>query len=311
MKRLQNRIAESRFALPVTTLFTLLVCLANGLVEKSLWIQLALLGVNTLLMVELNNVNALIRIYSRMVSCSFLVLSSITTFLFPSIEGAVTALSLIGFYLLIFRAYQDDTATGRVFYAFVLIGIGTISFVQLFYFVPVLWILLGTLVMTLSIKTFVASILGLAVPYWFLAGWYVYRHQIDIFLQHFVQLAEFGPIADFSTLNEHELVTYGFILLMALTGIIHFLRTSYNDKIRIRMIYECFIAFDLFAFLLLILQPQLSDMIIRLATVTTAPLIGHYIALTKTRITNASFVIIVLAAAAITVWNLWMQSPLF
>lgn len=311
MKRIQNRIAESRFALPATAAYALLVCLANGLVEQGLWVQLALLAASTLLMVELNNANALIRIYSRMVSCSFLVLSSMATFLFPSIDGAVAAMSLIVFFLIIFHAYQDNTSTGWVFYAFAAIGVGTVAFVQLFFFVPVLWILLGTMVLALGVKTFVASILGLAIPYWFLAAWYASTRHFDLFIRHFTQLAVFDPVADFSHLNIHELVTYGFIVLMAIVGSIHFLRTSYNDKIRLRMIYESLIAVDFCAILFLVLQPQHSSTLIRLAIVTTAPLIGHYIALTKTRLTNISFIVIVMAAVGITIWNLWTPSPLF
>ena len=86
MKRIQNRVAGSRIALPVTAVYALLVCLINHLVGQSLWLQLLLLAVSTLLMVQLNNINALIRIYSRMVSCSFLVLMSMVTFIFPGLE---------------------------------------------------------------------------------------------------------------------------------------------------------------------------------------------------------------------------------
>ena len=78
IKRTQNRIAESRWALPICAAYTLLICIISGLFVEGIWVQLALTAVATLLMVELNNRNSLIRIYSRMVSCSFLVLTMMT-----------------------------------------------------------------------------------------------------------------------------------------------------------------------------------------------------------------------------------------
>ena len=54
----------------------------------------------------------------------------------------------------------------------------------------------------------------------------------------------------------HQLVNLSFITLLAVIGAVHFLRTSYADKIRTRMIYESFIMLDIVSFLFLVLQPQ-------------------------------------------------------
>ena len=69
IRRLQNQIAESRWALPLTAIYGAAIVVLLGAVERQMWAQTALLALSTLLMVELNNANALIRIYSRMVSC--------------------------------------------------------------------------------------------------------------------------------------------------------------------------------------------------------------------------------------------------
>ena len=64
-KRLQNRVAESRFAFPVAVVYAAVVWMMAGLVGSSLYLQLGVFAVSTLMMVTLNNTNALIRIYSR------------------------------------------------------------------------------------------------------------------------------------------------------------------------------------------------------------------------------------------------------
>lgn len=67
VKRLQNKIAGSRFALPVTAVYSIMIWLAGGLIANQLYLHFLLFGLSAYLMVELNNSNSLIRIYSRMV----------------------------------------------------------------------------------------------------------------------------------------------------------------------------------------------------------------------------------------------------
>ena len=77
-------------------------------------------------MVELNNVNALIRIYSRMVSCSFLVLYCCANMLFPSLREALMTTCMAAAYLVLFQSYQNKQAVGITFYTFLLVGLGTL-----------------------------------------------------------------------------------------------------------------------------------------------------------------------------------------
>jgi hypothetical protein len=310
-KRLQNKIAESRFSLPITALFAVLVCFACGLWQDRLWIQFVGLAISALLMVQLNNSNALLRIYSRMVSCAFLVLCSVACFLFPSISGAVVMVCMTACYVTFFHAYQDKHASGRIFYTFIFIGIASIPFIQIVFFIPILWILLATNIMAFSWKSFFASIFGLIVPYWFAGGYYFLQEDIDTFVNHFTDITVFQPLFDYSQINEHQIVTFIFIAILALVGIVHFLRNSYKDKIKTRMLFEVFIVMDICSFVFIILQPQHYDFLMRIMIINTAPLIAHFVALTRTWFTNAFFGLICLAAIAITAYNLWISSLIF
>jgi hypothetical protein len=262
-------------------------------------------------MVELNNANSLIRIYSRMVSCSFLVLIMAANIIFPSLEGSVVQLCLIAFLMTVFHAYQDKRATGWVFYAFFCIGLASTLFVQILFYVPFLWILLAFTVLAFSIRTFFASLLGLIMPYWFLGGYYVYKNDYESFFNHFLDIANFQGTLDYAMVNSHQIVTFIFVAILAMTGIIHFLRNSYNDKIRTRMIYETFITINICTIIFIILQPRHYDILMHIMVISTAPLIGHFIALTHTWITNIAFYLIIVASIALTAYNLWMPSLTF
>ncbi|MCI1731880.1 MAG: hypothetical protein LKM34_05685 [Prevotella sp.] len=244
-KRRQERFALSRFALPVTVIYGALATLAAGVIEQELWLQTAALFAATMMMVFLNNRYSLIRVYSRMVSCSYLVLMTMACFLFPSIHGAIIELAFIAACMFLFNAYQNPRGSGAVFYAFAMIGISSIFFVQILYYVPLLWFVLSTNILALSTRTIAASIIGLIIPYWFVAGYYASLGNLQPFIDHFCDLAKFGKLFDYSMINSHQTVTFIFIALLGITGIIHFLRNSYNDKIKTRMLYESFVAFEI------------------------------------------------------------------
>ena len=107
------------------------------------------------------------------------------------------------------------------------------------------------------------------------------------------------------------MVTFVFVIITATTGTIHYLRTSFNDKIRIRMLYNCFIVMNILSTSYLIAQPQHYDFLMRMIVINTSPLIAHFIALTHTRVTNISFCIITISALLLTAYNLWISSSAF
>jgi hypothetical protein len=61
----------------------------------------------------------------------------------------------------------------------------------------------------------------------------------------------------------------------------------------------------------IVLQPQHYDCVLHIMIVNTAPLIGHFIALTRTRLTNIFFITLMIVALLITAYNLWISSLIF
>ena len=180
MKHLQNRIAESTLVLPVTAIFTLVVWLLSGLVSHGWWLQLLLFAVTTYLTVELSNANALLRIRSRMVSCTFLALSCATCFLFGSLTAIIVQLCITVTTIILFRTYQDQQAPGFTFYAFLFFGISSFFFVKVLYLLPIVWILMATHLQSLSWRSWLASLLGLATPYWLAFAYCMLRQDFTL-----------------------------------------------------------------------------------------------------------------------------------
>lgn len=334
-KRLQNKIAESRMTLSTVAVIATLIAVAIGAFGMQLgdgfyrsvlwWEQVLVLIVSTMLMVELNNANSLIRIFSRMVSCSFLLLTLMAAFLFPSLRGGLVGLSFIVFLLFFLHAYQNRQAVGSIYTAFLALGVGSLFFVQILYLVPLFWLLMAIRLLALSWRTFFASLLGLLTPYWLLMPYYFYILDYQTPLDHFTALGTFMPLHEVFSLSgplvapiftdpallltPHSsvlapLFTLGFVILLAFTGIVHFLRHSSNDKLRTQMVYEMFIIITLGILLFIILQPQHLPYLLRLLIISTAPLIGHFIALTRTKFTNVAFILIVTVTFLLTAYNI-------
>jgi len=310
IKRLQNRVTQSRLTLPVVSLFSLIVWIVGGLISNNLWINFVCFALSTYLMVELNNMNALIRTYSRSVSCSFIILFSSASFLFTSMQGSILQLCVVAFYLLFFKSYQDTRSMPWIFFAFFSLSMGSLVFVQILYFVPILWLFMIFNMRAMSSRTLIASVIGIIAPYWLWAGYLAVVGDIHPLVDHVIVLTKFAPLS-LGKIPFNKSITLAFILLMAIIGTIHYLRTSYNDKIKVRMLFEMFIAMDIISIIFIGLQPDHYDLLLRLVIINTSPLIAHYVTLTRTWITNISFLFIIIVALALTVYNLWMPSFIF
>ena len=305
-KYLQNKIAESKLALPLTMVYAVIVWLASGLFGGEWWIQFFCFFLAAFLMMELNTIHALIRIYSRMVSCVFIILLCMICFLFPSIPGAITQICVIAATILLFNGYQDKTSTGWTFYSFLMLGIASLTFVHILFYLPILRFIMLFQLQSLSWRTWTASLLAIITPYWFWCCWLGWNVDFTPLFDHFLPLGDFSQPFNLSMINNHHKITLFYVILLVIIGITHYVRKHHDDKIRIRLLYGGFMWMCLTTATFILLQPQHYDVLIRILIINTAPLLGHFLALTHTRLTNIAFFIIIAVTLLITGYNLWM-----
>ena len=307
-KRFQNTVAESKLLLPIAAMVSATACYFSGLVSQQLWMQLVCLVVAVALLVELTNSNQLLRVVSQSTAAMYLLLVSAAIFLFPKIETGIMQLCMIAVYFMLFHCKQHHESPGWVFYGFFCLGLASMVFVKILYYVPLIWLLMAMCLRAMTPRTFWASVLGLVTPYWLGAPLIIYLMGPEVIVPHFRQLGTFYPWTDFSSLGIKEWVVLGWILLLALTGIIHYSRQGYQDKIRTRLLHEIFIIVDIFTAVFLFLQPQHYDILLSILIVNTSPLIAHFITLTHTWLTNIAFHLIILITLALIGLQLWTPS---
>jgi hypothetical protein len=296
--------------MPAVTFYAMAVWLLCGGLTHHWWWQLLCISITTYLMVELNNINALIRIFSRMVSSTFLTLLCSACFIFPALPETVMLTCMTAFILLLFLTYQDKEAAGLTYYAFLFLGVGSIAYIHVLFFLPLIWLLMMTHTMSLSWRTWMASLLGLLTPYWFYIPWIIYQRDYSAITNHFMALTVFEEPFNLYGITDSQKATLGLVILLAIIGTTHYIRKSYLDKIRIRMFYGFFIFMDLAALLFLLLQPQHFNAMLLLMIVNTSPLVAHFAALSSTKLTNITFMVLSAAFLLLTAYNIWMFSSL-
>lgn len=298
-KFLQNRVAESPLLLPFASALTLMVwALAGGGV-----VSLACLAATAWLLVELNNGNALLRVRSHAVSSSFLVLQSLGGALLFDVRGSLAQLAFVGALFLLFTTYQDRQATGRTFYAFLCLGLGSLLWPGMLVYVPLVWLLMATRLLNISLRSWAASLLGLLTPYWFYGAWLLWQGALpDLTLVSSYTI----DLSLWSAAGPMQTALLVFVAVVSLLGIIHFWSRSYEDRIRVRMLFGFFTSITLYTFVWIALWPAHFSMLLRLAFVGAAPLMAHFMAHTHTRPTRICFIAVAIAAAVIAVLNLWM-----
>ena len=178
---------------------------------------------------------------------------------------------------------------------------------QILYFLPIALVLLFTNILAGTARTLCAALMGVLTPYWFVGGYCVYADKLDALVGHVQGLWTFAPIADINGLDLHQIVTFVLLAFVSVVGMVHFHRNSYKDKIRTRMLFETFTTFNLIIMVFMVLQPQHFNSLLGMLIVSTAPLTGHFISLTNTKLTNATFVVLLFVVMAITVFNIWIQ----
>lgn len=306
-------MATSRMALPIMVIYSMVLWLGYLVAEPTLLPSLIIFGISTYLMIELNNRNTLMRQYSRMVSCSFIGAMMMCPWILQNIQIMIVQLCLIIAYSLLFMTYQKRYDMGRKFWAYMFIGIGSLVWPPFLYIVPLLWIAEAFYLMSFSFKALWASIFGLLTPIWVSIPVLFYT---NTYLSEFERIKEaFTPnnsliaaLHDNSLLftnniqiDTTEIIVASFIFIVLIIGIIHYLQSSYADKIQVRMLYSLFIMVTIVLLLALIVVLLLpfnyypsANMLFALLLIGFAPLTAHYITFSSSKLSNICVIVIMI-----------------
>lgn len=310
--RFQNKVAGSEFTLPLCAIAAIgLWWLPQKAFDWRCFMGLVLCLLTTYIVMETNARQHIIRIRTRMMSCVWLVLAASLSFMHPLEEPIIAAAFLCIAYHLLFRCYQRHRPQLDAFHAFLMLSLGS-------FFAPVMlpmailyFLYLAIFLRSLTKKAFWAGILGLIVPYWCYAVWCFITKDMEGFIARLTDMAQFDmpSIEAVQSLPFAWQVSVGVIALLAIVSIVHYLRTNYDDKIRVRMILYIYLLQTLLLMAFLILQPAHYKTTMALIVASASPLIAHYFALSKSIFCTLFFLLSLLLIAGMATLNLSPLAP--
>lgn len=315
--RLQNRISGSMFTLPICAVVTLLLWIfpiqeGNGGLSVRFSFtpeRLAALVLTALVaytLTETNNVNRLIRVRSRLVSSVWLISAATIPFVHVWCDGlAATACLSVAYYQL-FRTYQQRDCQVKTFHYALMIGLGSLFVPHLICFLPFFLWHQTVFLRSTTLRTLCAALLGVILPLVIVAGYALATDEGSFLLLWWGKLSQYNPVSRdaYHVLEAQQWQSWATLSVWGLLGTVHYLCTSYDDRIQTRMllyILVCqFVSIEVFVGL----QPQHLDTWLPMLMLTSAPLIAHFFALTTSWFTNFLFILAFLSFCALGVINL-------
>ena len=253
-------------------------------------------------LIELNNSFALIRMRASVQTAIYFLLISVCPSIHLLYAGDLAAVAFLIAIFFLFKSYQQTRPSGCLFHTFVFLGIGSILFPQLMFFVPIFWIGAYNF-QSLHPKSFFASLIGWSLPYWFLLGHAFYYGQIELFYQPFQELVTFTPI-HFSY-QPWEMATIGYLLVLFIASSGHCLAAGYEDKIRTRSYLHFLIFLNFCIFVYIGLQPELGVHLLPILLIGVSILAGHLFVLTNSRTSNLFFICALVGLFLLFGFNIW------
>lgn len=258
------------------------------------------------ILIELNNAFSIIAHRTTFHTSVFVCLWASSSFLNNQLVVSIIVLcTMLALYYL-FRSYQVYAPVGNTFHLFLFISLGSLLFPFMLFLIPLFY---GTLFVfkALTVRSFFAGLVGCILPYWFLFAYAFYYDTMEVFYMPFRCLTTFSSV-DYSIVSIEQWISLAYVLLIFVVSTVHFMLTSYQDKIRIRFYLYFLIILTISCLSFLLLQPQHFAILFALMLVGCCILSGHLFVLVNTKLSNIFFIVSIVLLLIITICNLWMPS---
>ena len=222
---------------------------------------------------------------------------------FPLKSTSVGVFCLILALYQLFTAYHDPNSVRNAYNAALLIGIGSLLWVYILWFLPLFWLGMYNF-RCFTLRTFFASLIGLSTVYWFVLGWCVYTHDFTLFILPFTNLFKIR----FLTMVGIDLIDWAQIILIALLALIaslNILTHEYDDNLRTRQLLAFLIMLLIWSFGQFFLYEQSSEEFLAIGCLPAAILTAHFFTVKRGKYIYGLFHVALLLFITLLIFHLW------
>jgi hypothetical protein len=254
------------------------------------------------LLYRLNYALVLIREKTFLPFLLFVLLSSTNPdFLSLKASSVVFFCMLLAVYQL-FISHHNTSSTANAFKSALLIAAGSLLWVHVLWFIPLFWIGMYNF-RCLAPKTFMGSVLGLMVVYWFVLGWAVWKMDFSVFTIPFDTLLSF----DFTHLkgNWTGRISLIYTVLLAVIAYVNVRTHEHEDSLRSRQFLSFLMLFLIWALILSGIYGNYSGEFIYLSSMSASVLYAHLFTSRRNRYTFRLFLFTIVLYPALCFLQLW------
>lgn len=202
----------------------------------------------------------------------------------------------------LFMSYHQPEDKSAAFNASFVIALGSLLWIHILWFIPLFWHGMYRF-RTLTIRTFLASLLGMITVYWFQLGWCVWTKDFTPF-EIFPSLfkIQFLSLEYTDWINWLEIFGVAFITLIAIMNIISH---DSDDNQRTRQYLYHLILFCFWSFGLAILFQSSADKFLQVACIPCSLVLAHFFTLVQNRAARWLFYFTLLFLVTLLIIRLW------
>lgn len=193
----------------------------------------------------------------------------------------------------IFQSYEKEKFHDSAFEAGFLIGLGSLFYLNLVFFFPIIWVGFALIKKRPQWRNFALPVLGLAVPWLFTWSYHYLTNQLPAFWDTI--LVNFETENSFFSGNIPLQVYLGYLMLVSFLGGIFLLNQYDEKKISTRKNFQVFFLITLIAFALLLFVPAVSQEILVIMSLPLTYLISNYLIFMKQKFWGNLFVYLFIA----------------
>ena len=233
----------------------------------------------------------------------FILLISTNPDFFPLKSTSLGVFCLIFAVYQLFTSYHDPESMGKAYNAALLIGVGSLLWIHILWFLPLFWYGMYRF-RSLNVRTFMASFLGVSTVYWFVLGWCVWQKDFSPFIIPFTSLFKIHFLQIKGTFIDWIGLIY--VALITIIASINILAHEYEDNLRTRQFLSFVIVLAIWSFVLFFIYEQSSEEYLEMACVPSSILMAHFCTVVHNRYIFWLFhftVLLFIALLFIRLWN--------
>lgn len=204
----------------------------------------------------------------------FILLLSTNPSFFPLKATSVGVFCMILAIYQLFTAYHDPFSTMKAFKTAFIIGLGSLLWVHILWFLPLFWIGMYNF-RSLTPRTFVASLFGILTVFWFVFGWAVWKADFSVLTLPFASLMKLS-FAHFELNGWADWTSLIYTAFLVIIASVNILVHEHGDSLRSRQFLSFLMLFTLWSFFLFFIYEHSSEEFIHIAVVSVSTLIAHF-----------------------------------